>query len=312
MTFKDYIGKEVLIRSNEDYDDGLIQGRLDRIIPAAKTETYFDTLVIISDKGEKLLPVNEIIQFFEKESFNDPDTLYYYVIFRCGKTERSKEHRYMSYDYSIKPGDKVVIWEGFLYVGNVIRTGFFKKNDAPYPVEKTWLIEKKVYDRIDFMRYDDAEKYIKSDNLYKDNYLNPQNGHRQFIARAEYCYNDIADHNDEFIEKSLKSSLGNNLDESAEKEYYMNMLVTQLEYNLDWEWCESNQTDVFYRTLWVCSRLAVNGCFDKFWFDKYTCVSLIYNHGDFDQYLVCPEVEVPSIEKDMEKINRFLLSRVLE
>lgn len=108
MNYQSYINETVNILQNGNIN---IYGQLIDIIPAEEAEDCVDTLVILSGSKRKIqVPINEIYQFFPEKDFRSPDTEYYYVIFRYGKTDRSKKHIYMSYDYSIKPGDKVLVW----------------------------------------------------------------------------------------------------------------------------------------------------------------------------------------------------------
>ena len=125
---------------------------LKEIIPAVASENYVDTLVVETEDKTTHIIANEILQFFPKKEWEDRNTRYYYVIFRYGKTSKSREHIYMSHDHSIKAGDKVLVWQDWMYVGNVIRTGYFARNITPYPLEKTWFIQQRIYDRIDFMQ----------------------------------------------------------------------------------------------------------------------------------------------------------------
>ena len=296
--FEQYINEDVLVRG--DSSKHAFEGKLLKIIPEKETDNRVDTLVIKTIEGEEQIPLNELMQFLPLRDFESEDTLYHFVIIRYGKTERSKEHIYMSLDDSVKVGDKVLVWQDWLYVGNVIRTGLYKRSEAPYPVEKTWLIEKRVFDAIDFMRYPEADSVISKDNQYPDRRLNSDNGHRQFVAKVDYLYQWLVNENDDYFETLEKYS-------DKERPYTSTDVISQMEYSLDWEWCESNQLEVFYRFLWLCSFLARHGCMDKFSYDKYLCLSLIYKHGDFDQYMLCPTVDKPVIERDIRIIDNYFL-----
>ena len=124
MFFEKYIGEDVVIKL--DRVNNLIEGRLTGIIPKYLGK-YGESLLLDYSGQEREIPIVDIMQFFSKKDLLNDDVEYYYVILRYGKTEHSKEHIYMSYDYSIKPGDRVLIWRDWLYVGNVIKTGFFNK-----------------------------------------------------------------------------------------------------------------------------------------------------------------------------------------
>lgn len=293
------VGEKVILLFDDDGD----RCRLEGLLAGVSTDGEEDPRVLSVKTEEKTtaVPLSAVMQFFLEKELRDSCTEYFYVIFRYGKTERSKEHIYMSYDDSIKPGDKVLVWQDWLYVGNVIRTGFFKKSNAPYPVEKTWLIQKKVHPRVDYTAYPDAGKAIAAGNLYKDKALNSQNDHRQFLAAADMRYRSLAEENTDFLE----GRKGNVSDPQKMTAY----IVGETEYELDWDWCESNQIEVFYRTLWICSYMARYNCFHKFYFDKYACLSLVYRHGDFDPFLLAPLYDKAEIEKDMALVDSYMASR---
>lgn len=292
------IGESIVVLYDDDGDDERLEGVLVGLDSSKKIDDYPVFAVVNTDEGIERIPVNWIKQFFCKDDLTDPNAEFFYVVLRYGKTERSKEHYYMSYDYTIKPGDQVLVWQDWLYVGNVIRTGFFKRNEAPYPVEKTWLIEKRAYPRVDYMQYQEAAEVIKEDNLYKDKALNSDNDYRQFLAVADEQYQWLADFNTRHIESRKPDA-----DDPVTIGQY---IIGETEYNLDEEWCESNQINVFFRTLWICSMLAKYGHYNKFHFDKYLCLSLIYKHGDFDSFLLDAEYDKPNIERDIKVIEDFL------
>lgn len=290
IEFDKYINKKVLIRSLGN--KALKECVLKNIIPATESDEFVESLVIEIDDKERIVKSNELLQFFPKEDFEDESTEYYYVIFRYGKTDRSQEHIYMSHDYSIKPGDKVLVWQDWLYVGNVIRTGFFTKNAAPYPVENTWFIEDRVYDRIDFMKYEDSLQIMDEDNWYKHNYLHRDNDYRQFVGKVDYLY--------EWLRKEQVDFLTERKAHSAES------IISNITYELDWDWCESNQVEVFYRTLIACVYMLQHNCYDKFYFDKYKCLSLIYKHGEFDEFMLNMDRDKMEIDKDVQYVDAYL------
>lgn len=292
------VGEDIIVLYSNDGDDELVEGILARIDLSKRSYDYPLFIVVDTKEGTECIPVNWIKQFFPKNKLEDQEETYFYVVIRYGKTERSKEHYYMSYDYTIKPGDKVLVWQDWLYVGNVIRTGFFKRSDAPYPVEKTWLIEKKVYPRVDYMQYLEAAQVIQEDNQYKDKALNSDNDYRQFLATADEQYQWLVDFNTRHIESRKPDTK----DPVKIGQY----IIGETEYNLDEEWFESNQINVFFRTLWICSMLAKYGHYNKFHFDKYLCLSLVYKHGDFDAFLLDPQYDKPNIERDIKVVDSYL------
>jgi len=286
--------------------DGLISGILVKIVPREVGEDG-ETLVVDCSGVEKNIPTVKIMQFFSKKDLANDDAEYYYVIFRYGKTERSREHIYMSHDYSVKPGDKVLIWKDWNYVGNVIRTGYYTKSNAPYPLEKTWFIQSKVHDRIDFMKYDDSLLIIKEDNLYRDNYLNEENSYKQFVTNVDYQYQWEADSlTDEFEIKWGKYNPRN-----TNSNDLTNFVISMYEEYCRGYWSESNQLDVFYDSLWMCSYIAKYGGYDKFLFDRYICLSLIYKHGDFDEFLLAPQFDKPNIEREIAFLDDYI-SKIID
>ena len=297
MYFEKYVGEEITLL--QDGSDNLIIGRLIEIIPREIGENG-ETLVVDCSGIERKIPTVEIMQFFSNNELANDDTEFYYVIFRYGKTERSREHIYMSYDYSVKPGDRILLWKDWNYVGNVIRTGFYKRNNAPYPPEKTWFIQSKVYDRIDFMKYDDSCAVIQEDNLYKDNYLNEENSYKQFVAKVDYQYQWVADSNIDDLENEKWKP--KQTDHDTMKNYTIGMCTdffTQY-------WPETNQIDIFYTSLWMCSYIAKYGGYDKYLFDRYVCLSLIYKHGDFDDFLFAPKYDKLNIEREIAFLDDYI------
>ena len=295
---KQSIGQTVVVLYDNDGDDEQAEGVLVGLDVSKRPDDYPLFVVVDTGNGTESIPFGWIKQFFSKDDLTDPNSEYFYVVLRYGKTERSKEHYYMSYDYTIKPGDQVLVWQDWLYVGNVIRTGFCKRDEAPYPVEKTWLIEKKVFPSVDYMQYPEAAEVIKEDNLYKDKALNSDNDHRQFLAGAEEQYQWLVDFNTRHIESRKPDT-----EDSVKIGQY---IIGETEYNLDEEWCESNQINVFFRTLWICSMLAKCGHYNKFHFDKYLCLSLVYKHGDFDAFLLDAEYDKPNIERDIAIVDAYI------
>lgn len=292
---KESIGEIVSILHD---DEKYIEGQLIGIDTSKRPDDYPCFLTVMTADGTESIPINWIKQFFRKSYLQDPDAKFFYVVLRYGKTERSKEHYYMSYDYNIKPGDQVLVWKDWLYVGNVIRTGFFKRCDAPYPVERTWLIEKQVFPRVDFMHYPESPNVIKNDNLYKDKALNSDNDYRQFRAVSDEQYQWLVGFNNEFLDSRKPD-----IDTPDELGKY---IVGMTEWELDGDWDESNQIDVFYKTLWICSLLAKCGSYNKFYFDKYLCLSLIYKNGDLDEFMIDAEYDRPNIERDIRIVDAFL------
>ena len=292
------IGEEVVVLYSNDGDDQQVEGKLVGINSSKGPDEYPLYIRVNTNEGTDSIPVNWIKQFFPIHQLEDENAQFFYVVIRFGKTERSKEHFYMSYDYTIKPGDQVLVWQDWLYVGNVIRTGFFKRAEAPYPVEKTWLIESKVYPRVDFMQYPDSMDVIKDDNLYKDKALNSDNDYKQYLSTAEEQYQWIVDYN--------ADHLNSRKPDTEDNDKIGRYIVGETEWNLDEEWCESNQINVFYRTLCLCSLLVQYGHYNKFYFDKYLCLALVYKHGDFDRFLLDPQYDKANIERDIKLIDEFL------
>lgn len=302
MYFEKYIGEEITLLI--DGSSNLLSGRLLEIIPRETGEDG-ETLVIDCSGVEKKIPTVEIMQLLSKNELVNDDTEYYYVIFRYGKTERSRKHVYMSHDYSVKPGDRVLVWQDWHYVGNVIRTGFYKKENAPYPPEKTWFIQSKVYDRIDFMKYDDSRSVICEDNLYKDNYLNCENSYKQYVATVDYQYQWAA----ESLDDEFEIKWGEYNPRNTNPENLTKFVISMYDEYLRGYWSESNQMDVFYDSLSMCSYIARYGGYDKYLFDRYICLSLIYKHGDFDEFLLAPKYDKPNIERDIAFLDDYISKR---
>lgn len=52
--------------------------------------------------------------------------------------------------------------------------------------------------------------------------------------------------------------------------------------------------------------LAKYGHYNKFHFDKYLCLSLIYKRGDFDAFLLDAEYDKPNIERDIAIVDAYI------
>lgn len=289
IDYGNYLNREVYICAPDSDIEELTKGRISAIVESCKEDLAY--LLFDTDTEQYRVYLNEILQFFLPEDLDDADKEFTYVIIRYGKTSRSKEHRYFTYDDDIQVGDKVLVWQNYLYVGNVIRIEKCTQSTAPYPIRKTWLIEKKIYDRIDFKQFD-HDNLIKADNLYKDHYLNSDNDHKQYIAKVIYRYEWLRD--DYFKDlSSMNITTASNI-------------LGEVDYNLDWEWCESNQVDVFYRTLAVCAYMVKNNTYHKYTFDKYICMSVLYKAGKLDEFMLDPEFDKPEIDKDVKLVDEYL------
>jgi len=113
---------------------------------------------IVDDSGEdylynlnefKLVSDNNMNELQQKE-----DELYYYLLVQYEDYPSYREYNYISDDTSVEVGDRVLVdMAGSLAIAEVLETGFFNRFDAPFPVEKTKRIIKKVdenFDLIDF------------------------------------------------------------------------------------------------------------------------------------------------------------------
>lgn len=139
IDFEKYINKEIMISylGHRALRSGVLEKVVkERLLWPGKL------IVRITDK-EIVVPTKDILQFFSKEEYDDDSTEYYYVLFKYENSYNDNEHYYMSHDCSVKVGDRVKLWDNE-YVGVVTRTGFFTRDTAPYPVEKTWFIERVI------------------------------------------------------------------------------------------------------------------------------------------------------------------------
>lgn len=107
---KELIGESVSLLYSDCGDDEQVEGKLLGIDTTKDPDEYPCHVIIQTDNKKRSVPVNHIKQFFPKNSLMDPNAEFFYIVLRYGKTERSKEHYYMSYDYNIKPGDQVLVW----------------------------------------------------------------------------------------------------------------------------------------------------------------------------------------------------------
>lgn len=116
-----------------------------------------------NDINEKEL---DIPSFLKKEngdnSNENKEKAYYYLTVRYENYYSNKEYNYISDDTSIKVGDRVLVdMLGELVIADVLKTAFYNKFDAPFPVNKTKKIIQKVDENFDIA---DIECYYELDD----------------------------------------------------------------------------------------------------------------------------------------------------
>lgn len=116
-----------------------------------------------NDINEKEL---DIPSFLKKEngdnSNENKEKAYYYLTVRYENYYSNKEYNYISDDTSIKAGDRVLVdMLGELVIADVLKTAFYNKFDAPFPVNKTKKIIQKVDENFDIA---DIECYYELDD----------------------------------------------------------------------------------------------------------------------------------------------------
>ena len=88
---------------------------------------------------------------------------YYYLTVKYDEYYSEKEYNYISDDVTVEVGDKVLVdMAGEIVMAVVIKAAYYKRNDVPFPVEKTKKIIKKVdenfdIDEIEFYDYVDYQ-----------------------------------------------------------------------------------------------------------------------------------------------------------
>jgi len=123
---------------------------------------------IVDDSGEdylynlnefELINDNNMIELQEKE-----DKLYYYLLVQYEDYPSYREYNYISDDTSVEVGDRVLVdMAGSLAIAEVLETGFFNRFDAPFPVEKTKRIIKKVDENFDLIDFEFKDEWDEAD-----------------------------------------------------------------------------------------------------------------------------------------------------
>ena len=130
---------------------------------------YDDSMArIVDDSGEdylydlnefKLVSDNNINELQQKG-----DELYYYLLVQYEDYPTYREYNYISDETSVKVGDRVLVdMAGSLAIAEVLETGFFNRFDAPFPVEKTKRIIKKVDENFDLIDLEFKDEWDESD-----------------------------------------------------------------------------------------------------------------------------------------------------
>lgn len=100
----------------------------------------------------------------KKDQKENEEKLYYYILVKYEDCSGYKEYNYISDDSTVKEGDRVLVDRaGNLAVAEVLETGYFNKVDAPFPLEKTKRIIKKVdedFELEDIVDYDQDGYYF--------------------------------------------------------------------------------------------------------------------------------------------------------
>lgn len=92
------------------------------------------------------------------------DELYYYLLVQYEDYPTYREYNYISDDKSVKVGDRVLVdMAGSLAIAEVLETGFFNRFDAPFPVEKTKRIIKKVDENFDLIDLEFKDEWDEAD-----------------------------------------------------------------------------------------------------------------------------------------------------
>lgn len=245
----------------------------------------------------------KLLQFVPIKWLGNEEHEYFYVIFRYGKTDRSKEHIYMSNDLSIKPGDKVLTCCDER-AGNVLRTGFFKKTNAPYPVEKTWLITRKANDEIFINVCDNS---VDVDNTYLE-FINNKT-HKGYIAKAESTYNGFTERYIEDVDRVMKNN-----SHTVSSDMILNYLSEEFEGGFNYRDCgyegdfltRKNQIYNFFDSVWLCYLLAKYDCMDKMVLDAFQYMLVLYQNGDFDDYLYNYELDKEHIDEHIDFIKKHI------
>ncbi len=305
INYNDFLGEEILVASDSRNNSPTLMRLVEIIMP--DYDNWDEICYKFVNGGKTIyLTKSEIYQFIPKKWLDDEEHEYYYVIFRFGKTDRSKEHIYISNDYSIKVGDKVLPF-GNEKSGNVIKTGFYKKINAPYPVEKTWLISRKAYKEIDASKYKDFNKYVKDDNDYFK-FLNKREENKGYIANSLDTYEMYSWDYIEYIEKFMRpnengklngESILDFLEEEFEGGYYYSGYKGKFLNRY-------NQLYSFFDSVWMNYLLIKNDHVEDGIIDIYKYMLCIYNNGGFDKYLLDINYDKKCLEEHIAFINNYI------
>jgi len=211
----------------------------------------------------------------------------------------------MANDYTIKPGDRVLTCCDER-VGFVVRTGFFKKDNAPYPVENTWLIAGKAYDEVSAKAYESFESLVNAGNKYLAYTENKED--RSYLTKAESTYQGFAEGYIEAVDEAMATVghkvTGNTIFNYLSEEFEGGFNYRDRGYKGDFL-VRKNQIYSFFDSVWICYLLTKYDCYDDMVFDELRYMFVIYKNGGFDKYLYMPELDKAHIDAHIKVINDF-------
>lgn len=306
MKYADFLHEEIYVIYGDAYTQNKNNMTLCEIIEPDDIE-YSARCYKFNKEGKFIfVDEQEILQFIPMKWLESEEHEYFYVVFRYGKTTRSKEHIYMANDFAIKPGDRILTCCDER-AGIVLRTGFFKRSNAPFPVEKTWLITRKAYDEININPSDNLTSILNKDNMYLD-FINNK-VHKGYIAKAESTYRGFVEWYIEDVDRVMS-----NATHKVTATTILNYLSEEFEGGFNYRDCgyegdflsRYNQIYNFFDAVWLCYVLSKYDCIDTLVVDAFRYMLIIYQNGDFDEYLYNLELDKVHIDEHIKFIEKHL------
>lgn len=167
---------------------------------------------------QAIKPNKKIIEYEIEENSVVPDKEYFYILIKYEDLELDKVYCYISNDYTIKVGDRVLLKrQNKIVTAKVTDTRYYRKDTAPFPVEKTRFIIRKVDENFNVETDITEEDKDFNDVIYKKVKKKVKREIQENIDENdldEYDIDDIDDLDDidDFVDKnSNKKDLLNEL-----------------------------------------------------------------------------------------------------
>lgn len=153
-----YEEKENLLSEIEKFENRLDSNK-EKLAKAIVSSETLDTEETLDDEiyckfyKEYVREIDELINLKKKQMDSD---IYCYLKVLIDKPDIYKAYYYLTEDYSIEEDDRVIVdFNGEETEGTVVEVDYYKKDDVPFPLERTKKIKSKVEDESDLVEIEE-------------------------------------------------------------------------------------------------------------------------------------------------------------